>query len=615
MQRTFGVRQCVWCGKPFTAMSPRQNSCKDAHYRPCAICRKPLLIKESYTNYMKHGPRTCSDCRKIAISRGHTNRSDADKESAQARREATNLERYGVANPLQRSDIKEKVHQTVKSRYGVDNLSQSAEIQEKIKQHSLELYGVDHYSKDPEIRSRMTQGMLNKYGVKSPMQSEELRSRIQATNIERYGDQNVLANKDIQDKVKSTCMERYGVPYAAQAPEIIRQRTETNFKKYGGPAYIFSPNYLKTTVTDPTKYVYYEQFKADPSNFILTHFDHRPTYKELADAIGVCDTTISYYVITYNLYDLMQYNTSNMEADVIDVIHTIVPNINIIQHCRSVIKPYEIDIYLPDYQIGVECNPTCTHNSDIAFICEANIIPKCYHKAKSDAAQKAGIRLIHLFGYDWINHRDIMISMLRNALHATSHRLFARTLCVQNVEWTDARDFLRINHRQGATSCSVRIGLYDNDELVSLMTFGKMRNLSGRINNEDSWELSRFCSKLNYNVIGGASKLFRYFCNHWTFNKVVSFSDVATTSGNLYNMLGFVKVSQSDPGYVWADPNTETYYNRVTCQKSNLKNLLQDDNIDIQNNTEVEIMTAHGYGRVFDSGVIRWEYVPADTAL
>jgi len=609
--RNYGERKCVWCGKVFMAHSAKAQSCGDDHYRPCARCGQPLLVKESYVNYMKYGPRTCSECRKIVISEGHQNRSAEAKLQAQQKREATNLERYGAANPLQRSDIKEKVHQTVKSRYGVDNLSQSAEIQERIKQHSLELYGVDHYSKDPEIRARMVQGMLDKYGVASPMQSEELRQHIQSTNLERYGHENALSNEDIQAKVKATCLKRYGVEYAAQADEIIKQRTETNFKKYGGPAYIFSPEYLKTTVVNPDRYNYYEQFKSDPKNYILTQFDHKPTYKELSESTGVCDTTISYYIVKYCLHDLVQCNISNMEQDITNIIHTTVPDAVIIPHSRSIISPYEIDIYLPDYKLGIECNPTWTHNSDIAFMHEGNIVPKSYHKDKSDLAQQAGIRLIHVFGYDWVNHKDIMVSMLRNALGNTTRKLFARNLHLREVSWSDAREFLRINHRQGPTTCSIRLGLYDNDELVSLMTFGKMRNLSGRINNEDSWELSRFCSKLNYNVVGGASKLFSYFCRHWYPDKIVSFSDIATTSGNLYKILGFVEIHRSDPGYVWVDPNSECYYNRVTCQKSNLKKLLRDDTIDVEHNTEVEIMTAHGYGRVFDSGVIRWEYTPS----
>ena len=35
-----------------------------------------------------------------------------------------------------------------------------------------------------------------------------------------------------------------------------------------------------------------------------------------------------------------------------------------------------------------------------------------------------------------------------------------------------------------------------------------------------------------------------------------------------------------------------------------------DDAIDIENQSERQIMESHGYARVFDSGVIRWEYVP-----
>ena len=67
-ERTFGINHCVWCGKEFVARSPRQTSCGDDHYRPCARCGAPLLVKESYANYMKYGPRTCPTCRKAKIS-------------------------------------------------------------------------------------------------------------------------------------------------------------------------------------------------------------------------------------------------------------------------------------------------------------------------------------------------------------------------------------------------------------------------------------------------------------------------------------------------------------------------------------------------------------------
>ena len=51
-------------------------------------------------------------------------------------------------------------------------------------------------------------------------------------------------------------------------------------------------------------------------------------------------------------------------------------------------------------------------------------------------------------------------------------------------------------------------------ELVSLMTFNKPRKGIGKMSEDGlEWELGRFCNALNTNVVGGASKLFKYFIN------------------------------------------------------------------------------------------------------
>ncbi len=53
----------------------------------------------------------------------------------------------------------------------------------------------------------------------------------------------------------------------------------------------------------------------------------------------------------------------------------------------------------------------------------------------------------------------------------------------------------------------------------------------------------------------------------------------------------------------------DSYYNRVSCQKRNLQRLFNDNSIDVDNQTERQIMESHGYAQVFDSGTIRWEYI------
>ena len=77
--------------------------------------------------------------------------------------------------------------------------------------------------------------------------------------------------------------------------------------------------------------------------------------------------------------------------------------------------------------------------------------------------------------------------------------------------------FLDENHIQGKVGSNINLGLYYDGVLVSLMTFSGVRDVLGGNINDDSYELIRFCNKLNTNVIGGASKLFNYFINNHDF--------------------------------------------------------------------------------------------------
>lgn len=71
------------------------------------------------------------------------------------------------------------------------------------------------------------------------------------------------------------------------------------------------------------------------------------------------------------------------------------------------------------------------------------------------------------------------------------------------VKTKDKTKFLNENHIQGMVGSSVNIGLYYNNELVSLMTFGKKRlALGNKKSNNDEYELIRFCNKLNTSVVG-----------------------------------------------------------------------------------------------------------------
>ena len=112
---------------------------------------------------------------------------------------------------------------------------------------------------------------------------------------------------------------------------------------------------------------------------------------------------------------------------------------------------------------------------------------------------------------------------------------------------------------------------------------------------------------LNTSVVGGASKLFKHFIRIYNPKRIRSFSDRAHTKGTLYSNLGFIELRRSDPGYVWVNLATDKAYNRVNSQKQNIKKFLQDDSIDLTQ-SEKQIMEAHRFAQVFDSGTITWQW-------
>jgi hypothetical protein len=125
------------------------------------------------------------------------------------------------------------------------------------------------------------------------------------------------------------------------------------------------------------------------------------------------------------------------------------------------------------------------------------------------------------------------------------------------------------------------------------MSFVK-NNISRKSNN---WEINRFASLLEHTVIGGASKLFKSFIKEVNPNTVISYADNRWSDGNLYQTLGFNKISDGTPNYWYFLPNSNLRIHRYTLRKTD-----SDDS----NLTEYENRALQGYNRIWDSGSSKW---------
>ena len=210
-------------------------------------------------------------------------------------------------------------------------------------------------------------------------------------------------------------------------------------------------------------------------------------------------------------------------------------------------------------------------------------------RSKTNYFKERGIRIIHIWEDDWIFKQNIVKSQISNLLKNNSNNIFARKCLVKLVSIKETRTFLDDNHIQGFVSSKIKLGLYYNNELVSIMTFD---SFEGRKKMEEGgYNLSRFCNKLGYNVVGGASKLLAYFIKNYNPTRIVSYADKDWSIGNLYYTLGFKNVGENGPDYKYIVDNKRVHKSRY--KKSRLSTTL----------TESVIMN-----RIYDCGKIKFEY-------
>ena len=285
------------------------------------------------------------------------------------------------------------------------------------------------------------------------------------------------------------------------------------------------------------------------------------------------------------------YNKSIAEHEVLEYCQTLSSDVE--SNIRQIIKPLELDIYLPNHNLAIEYDGLYYHSSDSI---EAE--NKNYHLNKTNLCQEKGIQLFHIFENEWLDSikQKIWKSIIKNRLGKSS-RIYARKTTVVQITSKDKSQFLIDNHLQGDCASSVNLGLYLGDELVSVMTFGR-----SRYDKKIDWELLRFCNRLENSVVGGASKLLKAFRRE-NVGSIISYADKRRSRGGLYKALGFTLSHKSEPNYFYFGNNSMKLESRIKYQKHKLEKVLDKFDSEL---TESENMYANGYRKVYDCGNQVW---------
>lgn len=465
-----------------------------------------------------------------------------------------------------------KIEQTCLERYGVTNPSYIDDVKKKREETCLKNHGVKHWMQD---RNRFESIMVQKYGVTNPSYINDVKKKREETCLKNHGVKCVFSLPENKLKAIQATEQKYGVKCSLANKDVFKKSINTRRKKFLGT------HELHIDYTENGDWIckcpHPECNKCQEKQFIIKQImfhDRQKNHSELCTKLLPIQQTHS--------------SGTTLELFIRDILDKY--NIEYQTNIRSIISPKELDIYIPSKQIAIECNGIYWHSKNNSS----------FHQNKYKECRQKGIQLLTLWE-DWIRNKpEIVESIIKSKLGIIENKIGARKCEIKLVESNVCKEFLNNNHIQGFSPSTIKLGLYYNDELVSIMTFSKSRVGIGK--NEEGYELVRFCNKLNTNIVGAASKLLNHFVEIYNPTQIISYSSNDISGGHLYEVLGFTKENKTSMAYWYINQNTFQRYHRFNFRKAKLKNMgYNTDKL-----TESQIMNELPYWKIYDSGTTRW---------
>ena len=276
------------------------------------------------------------------------------------------------------------------------------------------------------------------------------------------------------------------------------------------------------------------------------------------------------------------------QNEIANIIKNLVTS-EVLENNRNIVKPLELDIYVPEKKLAIEYCGVYWHTEDKKG--------KFGHKKKLLECRKLNIDLITIFSDEWIEKESQVTNVLKAKLGVLP-KIGARDCEVREISKEDAKHFLDSFHLQGYSASIYHLGLFYENVLVGVMTGGR----HPRGGKGDTIVLNRLCFG-SYSVMGGASKLFKKFkaqAKALKYSKIISWSDNRWSNGGVYRALNFNLEDELGPDYSYIKGKKRL--SKQSCQK---KHLLAKGAV---GTTETEMALSLGYAKIWDCGKKRWTF-------
>lgn len=605
------INTCKLCGKQFEAKVYNNYICNEPHYINCRICNKLVYMngmenKKKRKMYFDKGYVYCShdcSCKGIGLDKYNKANEGVDLERLKYLRTQTNMfdtdiaKELGVSvdfvvdrcernNWVRPEELKEELQEnknkvisnTLKQKY--ENEDAKNEMLQKARETYKARTGYDHNFKNPEEMKKYRQTKLERYGNENYTNIEKMKrtrklknkgvfwtdnqiEQVKQTKLKRYG---ISYGKVNLIKARQTKLERYGNETFTNTEKIkqtwlnksesekkliVLKGKRTKLKKYGNENYNNSEKRLNT---------FNQKYKV--SNYDYIHMNEntldiildKEKFRAYIKSIPFEQRTTKYFMQELNIsqsafnsiyhrYECEDINmnifNSSFETEVKEFISSIT-DLKTTYNIKNIIPSMELDIYIRDINVAIECDGTYWHS--------LRYKPKTYHYNKSKLCEEKGIRLIHIYEHEWKNERQrpILENIIKNALGINQHKVYARKLDIEIRKSVDMREFFEKNNIQGFRGGKFAICLVDKETREVYMAYMMGNAYFGKGKYE--WEVIRGATKLGYTVVGGASKIWKYFIENYNPKNCVYYIDYNYFNGNsmknLPNMR-FIKTQSS----------------------------------------------------------------------
>lgn len=332
---------------------------------------------------------------------------------------------------------------------------------------------------------------------------------------------------------------------------------------------------------------------------------------------GIISTFINPKINKQTLLDLVNsgliiinnelYNSSKIERKIEDELKKL--NVNYIKNDRTRLlntkcHGQEIDFYLTDIQVGIEINPSYTHNSNYYNINKFNYSKSNdYHYNKYLAAKEKGITLIQLYDYDLYidNFETITIPKLKSRIGANINHINKNDIYITKVyDKFIINDFILNNN--------INVKLHDNniyliknkktDEILGLFEIKYKKN--------NYYELANVIIKTENHITKIIKSIIDYLKLSTNISNLTIYSNNDWYDGKSLEDAGFTFIKETGPIPIFiSQSNAHDIYTLNDIPVDDFNNPINRKYIEL--NMPHKLDNKAGYNIVYTSGYKKWQ--------